>query len=271
MINGNLFHAFRVKTANGFLGITVALLSVFFTPEAKADTPPQQDPAPDSVTYSTDTDEVRQFPDDSGYMVKRQKYTPVTLSMLRDFERYGINLTRIQFYLSSGITLLSEENNVNYEVNPGGDVKRLRFEQVNKLHFKKNTGGRLLTKKDIHKVDDYYVMGISFGPDKKNILYFSQYTGNINIEHDYFYIQPVDYTAIMAYKQGKYGSMLRVHYGDKDYFINTSDGIPYLMIKYDEVLNCKETELDVGGINLPKPKTEQRFRPDTLPCGRTSG
>jgi len=168
--------------------------------------------------------------------VVQQEYTPVTLSMLRDFERHGIDLTKIQFFLSSGITLLSEKKQTNYELTPAGNVKMLRLEQKNEVNFNKYTKGRLLSLDDIHKVDGCYVIGISFDPGDKNILYFSQYEENMNLEYDYFYIQPVDYASAIAGAAGKYSSRIRVHYGDKEYFIDVFNGIPYLMIKYDVVL-----------------------------------
>jgi hypothetical protein len=202
-------------------------------------------------------------------ILPRTEYEPLTLARLREIDKQiqknkngTYDITDIQFYLSSDLTLISDESHINISIvqdpNPNrpnqkrGDVFQTKQRTIEKIVFKPESAGTIAKKREadgkiqgIKKMGkDRWMLGISFesGDDNdNNLLWFTQSQNN---DFGFFYLQLVDYDTLSGVLDDSinYESLLRIKYGDKHYFASlSSDEIPHLMIRVD---NVNKTEVD---------------------------
>ncbi|GMO43049.1 MAG: hypothetical protein Ta2B_23470 [Termitinemataceae bacterium] len=177
-------------------------------------------------------------------LLPRAEYEPLTPAWLKQIDKESQkngtpDVTRVQYYLSSDITLIRDELNTNTRIvsvpapdrvnQKTGDVYQTKERNIEKIIFKKETPGIL------KQVNGMWQLGISFDTGNNNILWFSQSQNN---DRGLFYLD-MD------------GGVLL---GGKVFIASLSnEEIPHLLIRIDvrNKIDVNKKEHFVTGNKLP--------------------
>jgi hypothetical protein len=154
---------------------------------------------------------------------------PLTRAVLEQLRYNGDDIKRLQYYISTRITLENEIGTQKLEISPQGEGLLMENYETDRIIIVKEAGGILVRAGEDRT--GRLILDVSFEDDTDAVLSFRE-----NHADRYFYL--ID--------RESYGERL-VRYGDGLYSLRAHGNKPHLLIQFAEITETWPTNREVRG------------------------